>query len=75
MGNIITNSKFNNKIIQMSNGLTSVFIETICLAGSDIAIENYQKDLMIWFAQRDWILLGMGLEGFDISEIIWHKNQ
>lgn len=75
MGNIITNSKFNNKIIQMSNGLTSVFIETICLAGSDIAIENYQKDLMIWFSQRDWILLGMGLEGFDISEIIWHKNQ
>ncbi len=75
MGNIISNIKVNKNIIQMSNGLTSVFVETICLAGCDIAFENYQKDLMIWFAQRDWILTGMGFEGFDISEINWHKNQ
>lgn len=55
----------------MSNGLTSVFIETMCLAGSEIAQENYQKDLMIWFGQHDWVIMGMGTEGFDISEIIW----
>jgi hypothetical protein len=58
----------------MSNGLTSVFTETICLAGSDIAVENYQKDQMIWFGQRDWMLVGMGLEGFDIVEMMWDKE-
>ncbi|HEY1166994.1 MAG TPA: hypothetical protein VGE90_17585, partial [Chitinophaga sp.] len=58
----------------MSNGLSSVFIETICLAGSDIAVEEYQQDIMIWFSQRDWMILGMGFEGFDIVEIIWDKE-
>ena len=74
MGNIITNEKINDSAILMSNGLTSVFIETICLAGSDIASEKYQQDLMIWFSQRDWMILGMGFEGFDISEMIWNKE-
>lgn len=74
MANIFTNKKVDNEIIQMSNGLTSVFIETFCLAGRDLATEDYQKDLMIWFAQWDWTIMGMGLEGFDISEIIWNKE-
>jgi hypothetical protein len=57
----------------MSNGMTSVFIETCCLAGAEIAEEDYQKDLMIWFGQRDWVILGMGVEGFDIAEINWNN--
>ena len=74
MGNIITNEKINDRAILMSNGLTSVLIDTICLAGSDIALEKYQQDIMIWFSQRDWMILGMGFEGFDIGEIIWDKE-
>ncbi len=54
--------------------MTSVFIGTICLAGSSFALEKYQKDIMIWFAQRDYIILGMGSEGFDIVEIPWNKE-
>jgi len=45
MGNIITNEKINDRAILMSNGLTSVFIETICLAGSDIASEKYAMSI------------------------------
>jgi hypothetical protein len=71
MANIFTNEKVNEDYFGMSNGLTSVFIETICLAGIENAREDYEKDLLIWFGQRDWTLLGMGIEGFDISEIIW----
>jgi hypothetical protein len=74
MANIFTNEKVNDKTILMSNGSTSVFLETLCLAGADIAIENYQKDLMIWFAQHDWTIRGMGAEGFDICDIIWDKQ-
>ena len=56
----------------MSNGLTSVFIETLCLAGAESTDEEFKKEIMIWFAQRD--LMGMGFEGFDISEIIWDND-
>lgn len=74
MGNRITNKHGNGRDFHVSNGLTSVFIETLCLAGADIANENYQKDIMIWLAQRDWIILGAGFEGFDIAEINWSKE-
>lgn len=75
MANIFTNKKVNDEVIQMSNGLTSVFIETFCLGGADLATENFQRDLMIWFGQRDWAIMGMGVEGFDISEIIWNNEE
>jgi len=71
MGTEITNTAVDDETIAMSNGLTSVFLDTLCLAGCDIAFKPYQKDLMLWFAQRDWTLTGMGFEGFDISQIIW----
>ena len=74
MANTITNKKVNEVTVRMSNGLTSVFIETICLAGADLAKDQIERDLMIWFGQRDWIIIGMGAEGFDISDIIWEKT-
>lgn len=55
----------------MSNVTTSVFFETLCVSGSDLAEESFEKDLLIWFGQRDWTIIGMGVEGFDTDEIIW----
>lgn len=75
MANTFTNIKANIEKIQMSNGATSVFIETFCLAGADLAIEDYQKDIMIWFGEHDWDIMGIGMLGFDISEIIWNKQE
>ena len=75
MVNVITSIKVNNQTILMSNLNTSHFLKTICLGGADIAIENYQKDLMIWFAQHDWNIRGLGCEGFDVCEIIWDKQR
>lgn len=74
MANIISNKLTDGQLIQMSNGSTSVFFETLCLSGSTIALENYEKDLLIWLGQRDWTIIGMGMEGFDIAEIIWKAD-
>lgn len=75
MANIISNENVRKQdYLQMSNGLTSVFIDTICLGGSEIAENEFQKELMIWFAQRDWQLMGLGIIGFDVAEIIWDKE-
>lgn len=64
MATIISNLTDSDKIIQMSNITTSAFLENICISGCEIAHQNYKKDLMIWFAQRDWNLIGIGMEGF-----------
>lgn len=71
MANLITNNHVNESEIQLSNGLTSVYIDTLCLAGSDIATQPYEKNLLIWFAQKDGTIVGYGFEGFDIVAIIW----
>lgn len=53
MANVITNQQIDNQMIKMSNATTSVFFETLCVSGSDLAEESFKKDLLIWFGQRD----------------------
>lgn len=57
--------------IGMSNGLTSVFIEVLSISGSILANTNLEKELMIWIAQRDQSIVGMGTVSFDIDEMPW----
>lgn len=74
MANTITNKKVNDEYLGMNNGLTSVFISTMCLSGVEIAKEKFEKDILIWFAQHDQAVMGRGTVGFDVSEMIWDKN-
>lgn len=73
MANTISNTRVDTQLIKMSNGLTSVFIEVICLAGASMAVENYQKELLLWFAQREAVSVGNA--GFDLVEIAWKPHQ
>ena len=74
MGNRISNRQVDDQTLKMSNGGTDVFLDTLCLAGSDIATEEYQKDIIIWLAQRDSEIGGRGASGFDIAKIIWQEG-
>ncbi|HEU4717693.1 MAG TPA: hypothetical protein VFU15_07660 [Bacteroidia bacterium] len=58
----------------MSNGLTAVIMDVICLAGSGLAETEHEKDLMIWFAQKDQDIFGIGIVGFDVSDMGWKKE-
>lgn len=72
MGNSISNEQVRpGDYLNMSNGLTAVVIDTLCLAGGDLAREDYEKDLMVWLGQRDWTMFGLGCISFDVAEIIW----
>jgi hypothetical protein len=57
--------------LKMSNGLTSVFIEVLVISGSILAENNREKELIIWLAQRDQSVVGIGTVGFDIDEMPW----
>jgi len=67
MGNTISLPvKFNDVVepISMSNGLTSVFIEVLVISGSILANTDREKELIIWLAQRDQSVVGIGTVGF-----------
>lgn len=74
MGNTISMPKNQRGIvdsISMSNGLTSVLIEVLVISGSIIAESNRERELIIWLAQRDQSVVGIGTVGFDIDEMPW----
>ena len=47
MANCITNHKVNDAYFYLSNLSTSVFIETLCLAGVEMANKDFKKDILI----------------------------
>ncbi|WP_235332709.1 hypothetical protein [Paenibacillus polymyxa] len=74
MANTISLPKQLNDVVEpigMSNGLTSVFIEVLVISGSVLAKTNREKELIIWLAQRDQSVVGIGAVGFDIDEMPW----
>ncbi|MEJ3718141.1 hypothetical protein WGM54_09005 [Paenibacillus polymyxa] len=74
MANTISLPKQLNDVVEpigMSNGLTSVFIEILAISGSLLAKTNREKELIIWLAQRDQSVVGIGTVGFDIDEMPW----
>lgn len=76
MGNII---RLNEKtpvdeLISMSNGLTSAFIDVLALSGSQIAITDDEKRLIVWLSEKDQSVLGIGTVDFDICEMPWNTT-
>ncbi|WP_437733293.1 hypothetical protein [Sorangium sp. So ce1335] len=60
--------------IQMSNGLTSVFISVLALAASALAETEGERELAAWFASHDQGMFGLGVVGFDVSEMPWSPS-
>ncbi|WP_103666477.1 hypothetical protein [Pseudanabaena sp. BC1403] len=60
--------------VQMNNGLTSVFISVIAIAASTLAKNDLQRKIAVWFASHDQGVFGLGLVGFDVSELPWVQD-
>lgn len=77
MSNIIRlypQHKNTDEWLSMSNGGTSVFISVLVLSGSRMASNQREKELVVWLAEHDQGVVGIGTVGFDISEIPWTKE-
>lgn len=74
MANIVTCCEREDLFIQMSNGLTSVFISVLTLSGAELAETHSEKGLIIWLAQRDQSVFGGGCVSFDVTEMCWTKD-
>jgi len=58
----------------MSNGTTDVVLSVLCLAGADIADSRWEKELMVWLAEHDQSIRGLGCVEFDLDELGWSKE-
>jgi hypothetical protein len=58
--------------LRLSNGGTDVFFDVLTLAGCDLAGTPWQQNLVLHFA--DGHRLGMGMSGFDLSDLPWTEN-
>lgn len=72
MANVVTyEARPDIEYIQMSNGLTSVFISVLSLAASALAETEREREFAAWFASHDQGVFGLGIVGFDVSELPW----
>jgi hypothetical protein len=58
----------------MSNGLTSVLLDVLVIAGNDLATSAWEKRFVYWLAQHDQSRNGLGCVGFDIEEMGWTRG-
>ncbi|MCA9174310.1 MAG: hypothetical protein KDB14_07460 [Planctomycetales bacterium] len=72
MANWISNSRNAQSVdVDMSNGATDVIIASLCLAGADIAVTNWQKRSLQWIAAHDQSIMGRGCVSFDVADLGW----
>jgi hypothetical protein len=60
--------------VMMSNGLTSVFLDVLLLSGSDLARTDAEVATVVSLAERDQSIVGLGIVGFDVSELGWASD-
>lgn len=66
--------EFCEDSLKMGNGLTSVFIDVLTLAGSRLAQTVDEKRLIVWLAEKDQSIVGIGTVGFGIREMPWNTE-
>jgi hypothetical protein len=60
--------------LQMSNGLTSVFVAVLSLAAAELAEDDQQREIAAWIASRDQGVYGLGIVGFDVGDLPWRPE-
>ena len=77
MGNIISfdgNVSENDDSLSMSNGLTDVFLDYLLVSGSELAKTDSEKILIVFLAEKQQSVIGIGNVDFDIIEMPWQKS-
>ena len=58
----------------MANGLTDAFIDYLLISGSQLAESESEKIMIVFLAEKQQIIVGMGNVGFDITEMPWQTD-
>lgn len=60
--------------LNMTNGGTSMFVNILCLSGGRLAETESQKRFMVFLAEKNQNVCGIGSVGFDIVDMPWDRN-
>lgn len=77
MGNIISfdgSLSKDNNLLSMSNGLTDVLIDCLLVSGSELAESESEKRMIVFLAEKQQTIAGIGNVDFDIVEMPWQSN-
>ena len=73
MGNAIINMA-TKEMVYFANWLTKPLYCGILSEGSLLAKSNWEKRLMVYFAEKNQKLVGLGIVGINLSELEWNKS-
>lgn len=58
-------------MLRLSNGATSALLDLLVLSGSALASTEWQRSCVVWLAEHDQGVMGLGIVGFDLDELAW----
>ncbi len=59
----------------VSNAWTSVLYSILLISGSELAETSWEKYFMVWLAEHDQRILGLGMVGIDFDDIYWSPSE
>jgi len=65
---ITSNRATGSTPLLMSNGTTSVLLDVLAIAGSDLATTPWEKKLVYWLVQHDQSRSGLGAVSFPLCQ-------
>lgn len=60
--------------VHASNGMLASFFDVLTLAATARARTTWELQLALWMAESDQTVMGLGMVGFDVSELGWTKE-
>ena len=60
--------------LHIQNGSTSMLINILCLSGGRLAETESQKRLMVFLAEKNQSVVGIGNVGFNIVDMPWDRR-
>jgi hypothetical protein len=75
VGNAFTHTRYDTDgRLKLSNGATDVFLGVLLVSGSRFVQHAWQRRMVAYLASRDQAVIGMGVVGFDLSEMPWSSS-
>jgi hypothetical protein len=72
MATVLTNKHVPGTApVRMSNGLTSVLLDVLCLAACRHAASDWEKRLAYFLVQHDQSRIGLGMADLDVAQFGW----
>jgi hypothetical protein len=76
MSGLISNRRAGaDQQLPIGNGPTAALLSVLLVSGAELAVSNWEQELLAWLGEHDQSVFGSGVVSFDLDEIAWDRER